>query len=102
MQLESIVKSVQSCENLLEKGEYEAVLDGLDDIEGLIAGRESKIPDAQEPARYLRRDLRRLKAMEGAFDDLQQLRSNAGRGYEARFHDSLVNDIRRHVDQTED
>lgn len=101
MQLEDIVKSVQSCEAKVEKGDIGEALDGLDDVEALISGKESRSTNAEDPARYQRRDLRRIRALEGAFNDLQQLRYRAGRGYEARFHSSLLTDIRRHVEQTE-
>lgn len=101
MQLEDIVKAVQSCEEMVEKGDIDQALDGLDGVEALIAGRQEKLAKSDKSARYPRRDLRRIKALEGAFDDLSQLRWKAGRGYEARFHASLLNDIRRHVEQTE-
>ncbi|ETI24740.1 hypothetical protein G647_04110 [Cladophialophora carrionii CBS 160.54] len=101
MQLEDVVKSVQTCEANVEKGEIEEALDGLDEVELLMAGKESRVDSNQGSARYQRRDLRRIRALEGAFDDLRQLRYTAGRGYEARFHASLLTDIRRHVEQTE-
>ncbi|EXJ94030.1 hypothetical protein A1O1_02423 [Capronia coronata CBS 617.96] len=100
MQLEDIVKAVQGCEKLVEKGDIDKALDSLDGVEALIAGREVRVPQSSDP-QYPRRDLRRIKALEGAFDDLNQLRHRAGRGYEARFHTSLLTDIRRHVEQTE-
>ncbi|OAL28497.1 hypothetical protein AYO20_09445 [Fonsecaea nubica] len=101
MQLEDIVKSVQTCEDMVEKGEIDQALDRLDDVEALMAGRESKSSQVDQQLRYQRRDLRRIKALEGALDDLNQLRQRAGRGYEARFHNSLLSDIRRHVEHTE-
>ena len=101
MQLEDIVRSVQTCEVMVENGEIDEALDGLDEVEALMACRESSIGGVAPAARYKSRDLRRIKALEGAFDDLQQLRFKAGRGYEARFHSSLLTDIRRHVEQTE-
>lgn len=101
MQLEDIVKAVQKCEAMVEKGEIDEALDDLDGVEALMAGRERVPSESKEQNRYQKRDLRRIKALEGAFDDLTQLRYRAGRGYEARFHSSLLNDIRRHVDQTE-
>lgn len=101
MQLEDIVQAVQKCEGMVENGELDEALDDLDEVEALMAGRDSKPSTLKEPHRYQKRDLRRIKALEGAFDDLNQLRYGAGRGYEARFHNSLLNDIRRHVEQTE-
>ena len=101
MQLEDIVRSVQCCEQMVENGEVDEALDGLDEVELLMTGKESRSTTTAELKRYQRRDLRRIRALEGAFDDLQQLRYKAGRGYEARFHNSLLTDIRRHVEQTE-
>ncbi|KIX09623.1 uncharacterized protein Z518_00704 [Rhinocladiella mackenziei CBS 650.93] len=101
MQLEDIVKAVQNCEEMVEKGEIDEALDDLDHVEALMAGRDGKTSSLKEIPRYQKRDLRRIKALAGAFDDLNQLRYRAGRGYEARFHGSLLNDIRRHVEQTE-
>jgi vacuolar protein sorting-associated protein 54 len=100
MQLEDIVNVVQNCEDMVEKGEIERVLDDLDAVEALMAGKEAQPSNLDDTVRYQKRDLRRIKALEGAMDDLNQLRYRAGRGYEARFHKSLLNDIRRHVDQT--
>ncbi|KAI1621878.1 Vps54-like protein-domain-containing protein [Exophiala viscosa] len=101
MQLEDIVKAVQSCEDMVESGEIDQALDGLDDLDALMAGRDSKPSESKAQERYQKRDLRKLKALQGASDDLNQIRYRAGRGYETRFHNSLLNDIRRHVDQTE-
>ena len=100
-QLDDIVKSVQSVEAMVENGEIDQALNDLDEVEALMAGRQSKLSNSNEHGRYQRRDLRRIKALEAASDDLTQLRYRAGRGYEARFHDSLLNDIRRHVEHTE-
>ncbi|KAL2430089.1 Vacuolar protein sorting-associated protein 54 [Exophiala dermatitidis] len=101
MQLQDIVKAVQDCEDMVEMGEIDQALDRLDGAEALMAGREVKPTQPGESVQYPKRDLRRMKALEGASDDLNQLRYRAGRGYEARFHTSLLNDIRRHVEQTE-
>jgi vacuolar protein sorting-associated protein 54 len=39
--------------------------------------------------------------LDGSVDDLDQLRFRIGRGYEGRFHSSLLGDIRGHVQKTE-
>lgn len=101
MQLEDIVTSVQACENMIEQGEIDLALDNLDEVEALMTGHPSRLDPPAEPGRYQRRDLRRIRALEGALDDLNQLRFRAGRGYESHFHSSLLTDIRRHVEQTE-
>lgn len=101
MQLEDIVTSVQSCENMIEQGEIDTALNNLDEVEALMTGHPSRLHASEDSRRYQKRDLRRIKALEGALDDLNQLRFRAGRGYEGRFHSSLLTDIRRHVAQTE-
>ncbi|KAK6373340.1 hypothetical protein LTS17_008360 [Exophiala oligosperma] len=101
MQLEDIVASVQNAEDKVEKGDIDEALDELDDVELLMAGKEIAASSPEDNARYRRRDLRRIRALEGALDDLNQLRFRAGRGYETRFHGSLLSDIRRHVEHTE-
>ena len=43
------------------------------------------------------RDLRRIKALQGASDDLGRLRSRIGKGFETRFLNTLLGDIQSHV-----
>lgn len=102
LQLEDIVNAVRDCEDMVESGEIDGAIDNLDDIERLIAGRETnKLYSSRQERRYQSIDLRRLHALEGALDDLNQLRFKAGRGYETRFHNCLLNDMRRHVKDTD-
>jgi vacuolar protein sorting-associated protein 54 len=100
LQLEDIVNAVRECEAMVEKGEIDTALDNLDHVERLIMGKSSLRQDA-DSERYNRRDLRTLRALEGSYDDLNQLRFRIGRGFEGRFHNSLLNDIRAHVQKTE-
>ena len=100
MQLEDIVKSVRECETMVEKGEIDNAMDDLDGVERLMAGRSER-PLQSDNAGYEQRDLRRIKALEGALDDLNHLRYRIGRGFEARFQQSLLDDIRNHVHKTE-
>jgi len=101
LQLEDVVNAVRHCEDMVDTGEIDGALDDLDDVEALMAGRETRGRETHQPKPYERRDLRRIKAFEGALDDLNQLRFRVGRGYEARFHKSLLTDIRRHVESNE-
>ena len=101
MQLEDIVKAVRECEDMVEKGEIDGALDDLDDVERLITGRPWTRKEEADKQKYSRRDLRGLKALEGSLDDLHHLRFRIGRGYEGRFHNSLLGDIRGHVQKTE-
>ncbi|KAK5088217.1 hypothetical protein LTR05_002434 [Lithohypha guttulata] len=101
-QLEDIVHAVDDCEQMVESGEFDDALDDLDDIERLMAGNEPKRPSRNgRQNTYKAIDLRRMHALQGASDDLNRLRSRAGRGYETRFHNCLLNDMRRHVKETD-
>lgn len=100
-QLHEVVESVADCEELVEKGEIEEAMEALDEVERLMAGeqvsrRRGKGDAAQEEQRQ-NIDLRGLKALQGASDDLAQLRQRIGMGYESRFLDALLGDLRRHV-----
>lgn len=98
LQLEDIVRAVADCEEMVASGHIDGAVDNLDDIERLIAGQETvKLHQDRSERQYQPVDLRRMHALEGALDDLGQLRSRAGRGYETRFHNCLLNDMRRHV-----
>jgi vacuolar protein sorting-associated protein 54 len=99
-QLRDVVESVSRCEGLVEQGDIEEAADGLEEVEKLMAGE--KLPDraASEdnegaPRRII--DLRGIKALEGASDDLAQLRQRIGMGYETRFLNELLGDLRQHV-----
>lgn len=100
LQLEDIVTAVNDCEDMVDKGAIDGALDDLDDIERMIAGVEP-ITKRRPEKTYQSIDMRNLRALEGAIDDLDQLRSRAGRGYESRFHNCLLNDMRRHVKDTD-
>lgn len=99
-QLEEVVTAVHDCESLVDNGAIDGALNSLDDIERLIAGAETRTM-GQTQKTYQPIDLRPLRALDGAIDDLSQLRSRAGRGYESRFHNCLLNDMRRHVKDTD-
>lgn len=100
-QLREVVESVAECEEMIERGYIEQAMDGLDEVERLMAGEttsrwRSTIQASEEPRKLI--DLRGIKALEGASDDLAQLRSRIGMGYEAKFLDELLGDLRHHVD----
>ncbi|RMZ77210.1 hypothetical protein DV738_g4515, partial [Chaetothyriales sp. CBS 135597] len=97
MQLDDLVALVRQCDEMVACDEIDAALDDLDRAERLIAG---SVDPGRKPS-YEPRDLRNLQALEGAQSDLDGLRQRIGRGFEARFHRSLLNDIRSHVARTE-
>ncbi|OJJ49005.1 hypothetical protein ASPZODRAFT_129374 [Penicilliopsis zonata CBS 506.65] len=101
-QLREVIDSVLRCEGLVENGDIEEAADGLEEVERLMAGETvSKVSEegaesAEHPRKRL--DLRRLKALEGASDDLNQLNHRIGMAYESRFLNDLLGDLRRHVE----
>lgn len=101
-QLCDVVESVSRCDQLVESGEIEQAADGLEEVERLMAGEhadERPSEDGSSPEQKRRIDLRGIKALEGASDDLAQLRSKIGAGYESRFLSELLADLRQHVDK---
>lgn len=101
-QLCDVVESVFRCDQLVESGEIEQAADGLEEVERLMAGEHADgrpSEDGASPERKRRIDLRGIKALEGASDDLAQLRSKIGAGYESRFLSELLADLRQHVDK---
>lgn len=99
-QLRDVVESVSRCEELVEQGEIEEAADRLEEVEKLMAGenvsdRAPSEDEEGEPRRIV--DLRGIKALEGASDDLAQLRQRIGMGYETRFLNELLGDLRQHV-----
>ncbi|KAJ5831810.1 Vacuolar protein sorting-associated protein 54 [Penicillium riverlandense] len=100
-QLRDVVESVSRCEDLVEQGEIEQAADGLEEVEKLMSGEkvsDQLAGDVEDPDIPRRRiDLRGIKALEGASDDLDTLRQRIGIGYETRFLDDLLGDLRQHV-----
>ncbi|KAJ5089029.1 Vacuolar protein sorting-associated protein 54 [Penicillium argentinense] len=100
-QLGDVVGSVARCEDLVEQGDIENAADELEEVEKLMAGEKPPDQpvegDAEKGLPHQAIDLRRLKALEGASDDLSQLRQRIGMGYETRFLNDLLEDLRQHV-----
>lgn len=101
-QLREVVDLVYRCEELIKQGEIEQVTDGLKEVERLMSrdqpsNRASEDGEAPEQPKH-KIDLRRLKALQGASDDLAQLRYRISMGYESRFLNDLLGDLRQHVE----
>ncbi|OQE35410.1 hypothetical protein PENCOP_c013G03102 [Penicillium coprophilum] len=99
-QLRGVVESVSRCEELVEQGEIEEAADGLEEVEKLMAGEklsDHAVSGDEEGGHRRIIDLRGIKALEGASDDLAQLRQRIGMGYETRFLNELLGDLRQHV-----
>ena len=100
LQLREIVETVSACETLVEEGEVDQALDGLDSLETLIAGdprAPSESKRHQPPPRFLK-DLRGVAALQGVQDDISTLRYRVGKVYESKFLGVLVGDLRRHAE----
>lgn len=100
-QLRDVVESVSRCEELVEQGDIEDAADELEEVEKLMAGEKASDRPVDDDEKDLPRrpiDLRGLKALDGASDDLAMLRQRIGMGYETRFLNDLLGDLRAHVD----
>lgn len=93
-QLGDVVASVTRCEELVDAGEIGESIDELDRVERLVSGEQTS--DEERKPAYRLRDLRSLQALDGASEDLQALRMRIGKGYEIRFLEALLGDLRAH------
>ncbi|KAI4139861.1 MAG: hypothetical protein L6R39_006074 [Caloplaca ligustica] len=99
-QLRDVVEAVSRCEEQVENGQIEDALEGLAAAERLIAG-ERNAPGGQPHERDDLPpliDLRGIKALESADTDIALLRRRIGKGFETRFLETLLGDLRKHVD----
>ncbi|KAJ9148300.1 Vps54-domain-containing protein [Pleurostoma richardsiae] len=97
-QLRAIVDGVSKCETLVEAGEAEKALDGIDSLEKLIAG-EQVLPATTDAGNHRPlRDLRSTAALQDVNGDIATLRFRIGRDYESKFMAILMADLRRHVE----
>ena len=101
-QLHEVVETVTRCEKQVDNGEIEEALDGLREVEKLILGEYgvNRLNKDKSSSVLKERlvDLRGIKALEGADNDIAFLRRRIGRAFETRFIQALVEDLRRHVD----
>ncbi|KAL2269730.1 hypothetical protein VTJ83DRAFT_1914 [Remersonia thermophila] len=94
LQLRQIVDGVAVCESLVEAGELGEALEQIEAVENLMAG---EAPDAGRLG-FQPRDLRDATALQSVHGDLDTLRLRIGRSYEARFLNTLLADLRSHVE----
>ena len=104
LQLREVVDAISRCDDLVEEGNIEEALDGLGDVERLMAGEAhpATLPRlglqlSETPRKLL--DLRGIKALDSASKDLDRLRFRIGKGFEARLLEVLLGDIRNHVNE---
>ncbi len=98
MQLREIVDGVAICESLVDAGEVNEALDNIDTLEKLMAGEGT---DASQSYLQLR-DLRGATALQGVSSDLDVLRLRIGKSYETKFLETLLTDLRGHVERVSD
>lgn len=91
-QVSRVVEHAKNCESLVDKGEYNAASDGMQSLERLIAGQSEHDSEGLI-------DLRQLKALQGLSDGLDHLQLRISKGFETRFLEALVSDLRRHVEK---
>ena len=96
-QLQDVVVAIARCEGQIDRGEVEEALQGLREVECLIAGQHTKIvaPGAKEGKLV---DLRSMKALDGADEEIAVQRQRIGKIFESRFIEILLSDLRNHVD----
>ncbi|KAF2140252.1 uncharacterized protein K452DRAFT_352035 [Aplosporella prunicola CBS 121167] len=101
-QLRAVVEGVAQIEDLVDEGNLEAALDRMEMLELLVSGDLTFFGYADRgwmPS-YLPQDLidlRELKALDGFSEGMQQLKTRIGMGYQARFLETLLGDLRRHI-----
>ncbi|KAH0366413.1 GARP complex component, partial [Aureobasidium melanogenum] len=94
-QVARVVQDAKNCEELVEKGEYDAAASAMSRLDRLIAGQPEP---SSEPSTTELHDLRPLHALQGLSDSMNQLRFRIGRGFESRFLETMLSDLRRHID----
>lgn len=101
-QLRCVMDLVLHCEQIIEAGELDIALERIEALERLVAGTFDLdsarwldwMPKGLPPTLV---DLRGLKALDGLSEGLDQLRYRVGHGYQIKFLEILIEDIRRHV-----
>ncbi|ORY19133.1 Vps54-like protein-domain-containing protein [Clohesyomyces aquaticus] len=101
-QLQGVVVGLSHCEDVVDKGELEVAMARLDTVDQLISGTldtadpsttawiQTRLPSSPI-------DLRNLRALEGVSDGMQLLKFRIGKGFEARFLETLLSDLRQHI-----
>ena len=102
-QLLDIVEAVARCEEQVDNGRIEEALYGLDTVGKLIRGENEDLDSLHREtsphgAAKALIDLRGINALKGADEDMGYLRRRIGKGFESRFLEALLGDIRHHVD----
>lgn len=101
-QLQAVIAALSHCDEVVNKGELELAMDRLDIVERLITGaldtsdsNATSWINARLPSQII--DIRSLRALDGVFEGINELKFRVGRGFETRFLDTLLADLREHV-----
>jgi vacuolar protein sorting-associated protein 54 len=101
-QLQAVIYGLSRCDDTVNEGDLETAMARLELIERLITGvldtTDHTITswiDTRLPPRLI--DLRGLRALGGIFEGIDELKYRVGRGFEARFIDTLIIDLRDHI-----
>ncbi|KAF1944001.1 Vps54-domain-containing protein [Clathrospora elynae] len=101
-QLQAVIVGLSHCDEAVVDGELETAMTRIEIIERLITGALDSA-DAHTASWLHSRippqliDLRHLRALDGVFEGITELKFRVGRGFEVHFVDTLLTDLREHV-----
>jgi vacuolar protein sorting-associated protein 54 len=105
-QLQCIVDGATHCEELVTNGELEKAIDRIQTLENFTCGhmdseaaRDISWLCPELPRQLL--DMRELNALDGFAEGMDQLRYRIGKGYESRFIEALLADLRHYVENVQ-
>ncbi|KZM27076.1 uncharacterized protein EKO05_0010088 [Ascochyta rabiei] len=101
-QLQAVIYGVSHCDESVESGELETAMARLEIVERLITGvldtsdvNVTSWLNTRLPPIIV--DLRGLRALDGVFEGMHEMKFRIGKGFEVRFLDTLLADLREHV-----
>ncbi|RYO16664.1 hypothetical protein AA0121_g6009 [Alternaria tenuissima] len=101
-QLQAVIVGLSHCDEAVVDGHLETAMTRIEVIERLITGaldttdsQSTSWLDSRLPPQLV--DLRHLRALDGVFESITELKFRVGRGFEVRFVDTLLTDLREHV-----
>ncbi|GAM83938.1 hypothetical protein ANO11243_019280 [Dothideomycetidae sp. 11243] len=99
-QVHRVIDQVVKCEELVDEGDYDAAMDGIETTDNLICGRVDASAAKSEHESDGRElfDLRELKVLQFLSVGVQELHIRIGRGFEIRFTSTLMRDLRTHIE----
>lgn len=105
-QLQCIVDGATHCEELVTNGELEKAIERIQTLEDFTCGhldseaaRDISWLCPELPHQLL--DMRELNALDGFAEGMDQLRYRIGKGYESRFIEALLTDLRHYVENVQ-